>query len=105
MTCRYPIPEEYIAVLITDQGMMEIAFAVVASPRYSLELYIDANVENTHYIGEYPTDEYHLIPSNIVFTYSIGTSYMHNDDGTGISNDMMTDDDNGGCWGVGEWPT
>lgn len=51
ITSRYPVSKEYIALLITDQQMMEIAFTVVALLRYSPGIYIDASAENPPYIS------------------------------------------------------
>lgn len=55
--CRYPVPKEYIPLPITDQETMEIAFAVVAPPRYDLELYINASAENPPHISAYLPNE------------------------------------------------
>lgn len=65
VTCSYPVPKEYLALPITDEEMMEIAFAVVTPPRYSLEIYIDASVENPPRIGVYPKHQSGLLPSNV----------------------------------------
>lgn len=39
VTCRYPVKKEYIALPITDQETLDIAFAVVTPPGNSLESY------------------------------------------------------------------
>lgn len=43
---RYAVAKKYIGLSTTDQATPEIAFALVTSPGNSLELYIDARVEN-----------------------------------------------------------
>lgn len=40
VTCRYPVQKEYIALPITSQETMEIAFGAVEAPGNSIELYI-----------------------------------------------------------------
>lgn len=45
--CRYPVRKEYIALPITDQETLDIAFAVVKPLVNSLELYIDSRMDST----------------------------------------------------------
>lgn len=41
VACRYLIQNEYITLPVTDQGTIEVAFAMVAPSRCSPKLYID----------------------------------------------------------------
>lgn len=51
VTYTYPVPKERIALLITVEKKVEITFVVVAPLGNSLELYIDASVENPPYVS------------------------------------------------------
>lgn len=45
--CRYPLTKEYIALPITDPESLDIAFTMVTPSGNSLELYANANIDNT----------------------------------------------------------
>lgn len=51
VTCRYPIPKEYIKLSVIELEMMEIAFAVFAPPENTLELYINASIKIPQHIN------------------------------------------------------
>lgn len=58
------VPKEYMALPITDQETLEIAFATVTPLGYSLEVYLDDSVENHSHVSACPTH----VPS----TYHVG---------------------------------
>lgn len=73
VTARYPISKEYIALPLTDQEIMEIAFVVVTSPDNSVEIYIDGSILNSSRLSPAPVRKKY--PSEVRESHVSGTSY------------------------------
>lgn len=106
VTCRYPVRKEYIALPITDQETLDIAFAVVTPPGNSLELYIDSRTGDTTCHEAQPSG-HALFPSIPTTVSSEGGTPMQYFDPTPEQNDVdlrASDDDSSSDDGSAEGP-